>query len=65
MDFTIEINNYLDRLKTTADSLDREQISNVMNVLLSAYQDNKQVFMYYPFISCLFHFHFYFMFSNL
>lgn len=45
MDFTLEINNYLDRLKTTADSLDRGQISNVMNVLLSAYQDNRQVFI--------------------
>ena len=43
--WTSEIDNYLARLKTTIDSLDRAQISHFINVLLDARDNNKTIFI--------------------
>lgn len=46
VDFTSKIDEYADRLKTVFDSLDREQINDVINVLLRAYEDEKTIYIF-------------------
>ena len=45
-DFESRIVNYMDRLKTTFDALDKEQINDVMNVLLKAYENENTIYIF-------------------
>lgn len=46
VDFTSKIDEYAGRLKTVFDSLDREQINDVINVLLRAYEAEKTIYIF-------------------
>ncbi len=46
VDYSQEINGYLNRLKEAYDSLDRTQISNVMNALTEAYEAGKTIYIF-------------------
>ncbi len=45
MDFTQQLDGYLDRLKNTLDALDKSEINQVMNLLVEAYQKERQIFI--------------------
>jgi len=45
MDFTRQLDEYIDRLKKTLDALDRSAVNQVMNLLIEAYQQEKQIFI--------------------
>ena len=44
-DFKPAITDYLDRLKATIDAVDKEQISNFMNLLVEALDAGRQIFI--------------------
>lgn len=46
IDFTSKIDDYTDRLKKAFDNLDRNQINEVMNALLKAYEDEKTIYIF-------------------
>ena len=46
IDFTLKIDEYTDRLKTAFDALDRDQINDVMNVLLKAYENENTIYIF-------------------
>lgn len=46
VDFTPKIDDYLDRLKKTLDSVDRGQINNVINILLETYENEKTIYIF-------------------
>ena len=46
IDFTTNIDDYTDRLKKAFDSLDRNQINDVMNVLLRAYENENTIYIF-------------------
>ena len=45
-DFSQETDSYLNRLKETYDSLDRKQITDVMNALMEAYEAGKNIYIF-------------------
>ena len=45
MDFTQKIKNYYNTLITVLNSLDMDELNETMNVLLDAYQNERQVFI--------------------
>lgn len=46
IDFTVKIDDYTDRLKKEFDSLDRDQINDVMNTLLKAYENENTIYIF-------------------
>ena len=46
VDFTPRIDDYADRLKKAFDDLDRNQIDDVMNVLLRAYENENTIYIF-------------------
>ena len=46
VDFKSKIDDYADRLKVALDALDRDQINDVMNVLLRAYEEEKTIYIF-------------------
>lgn len=46
IDFTSKIDDYENRLKSTFDALDKDQINDVMNVLLKAYENESTVYIF-------------------
>jgi len=45
LNFTQQINDYLENLKRAVDNLDREEINSLAELLLAAYKENKQIFV--------------------
>lgn len=45
MDFTIEISEYFERLKNTLDKINKENLNTVMNELVKAKDEGRQVFI--------------------
>lgn len=45
-DFKEKIDDYIDRLKSAMDSLDKNQINDVMNVLLKAYENENTIYIF-------------------
>ncbi len=45
MNYVNDIINYFYRLKTTIDAIDKESLSNLMNVLMQARQEGRQIFI--------------------
>ena len=46
IDFTPKIDEYADRLKRAYDALDRDQINDVMNILLKAYENESTIYIF-------------------
>ena len=46
VDFTPRIDDYADRLKKAFDDLDKDQINDVMNVLLKAYENENTIYIF-------------------
>ncbi len=46
IDFKSKIDDYADRLKKAFDALDRDQINDVMNVLLKAYENENTIYIF-------------------
>ena len=46
MNFIDEINNYLTSLKIVIDSLDRNEISKFIDIMLHAYQNDKNIYIF-------------------
>ena len=46
VDFIPRIDDYMGRLKQTFDALDRDQINNVMNVLLRVYENENTIYIF-------------------
>ena len=46
IDFIPMIDDYTGRLKSTIDALDRNQINDVMNVLIRAYEDENTIYIF-------------------
>ena len=45
IDFIKDITEYCDTLKTTIDATPKEDINQVLNILLQAYEQRQQVFV--------------------
>lgn len=46
IDFTSRIDDYMGRLKSTFDALNRDQINDVMNTLVEAYENENTIFIF-------------------
>ncbi len=46
VDFSQEVDNYLERLKKTYDAVDRNQINGVISALLQAYESGKTIYIF-------------------
>ena len=46
MDFIEEINNYLNSLKSVIDSLDRQEISGFIEIILQAHENDKNIYIF-------------------
>ena len=46
IDFSSKIDDYTSRLKSAFDALDRDQINDVMNVLLKAYENGNTIYIF-------------------
>ena len=45
INFTADIENYFDKLKTTIDNLDRKEINDFINLLIKARDDGRHIFI--------------------
>ncbi|MCK7521009.1 MAG: SIS domain-containing protein [Ignavibacteriales bacterium] len=46
MDLTQEINEYLDKLKNTIDSLDRDEMNKFLEILLETYEKERAIYIF-------------------
>ena len=46
VDYKPKINNYTERLKSAFDTLDRNQINDVMNILIKTYENEGNIFIF-------------------